>query len=246
MQPPSPDIVSIEDLGLHTSSGVDILGHRSLQPHKLSIHFHLHPTSLLLAAATDDARFSIRYWDLEDEVLGRIRAGVPWVSGRALARAVTGVAFAHAGDAVQEVRVVLESPNGHRRATGGMGWELTTPHGAQSQDVLAFVRGLELGVLMGGMEPERQGKQRVVMDIWFREKPEHAEEVDYAALVDRVIEETESSAHRTLERVVHEAARVACAASSAHCKEVIIRARRPSAMAFADALVVQLQRPCST
>jgi dihydroneopterin aldolase len=186
MQPPSPDIISIEGLSFHTAIGID--GRSWPQPHKLSIHFHLHPTSLLLAATTDDSRFSIHHWDLEGQVLERINGGAPWQSGRALARAVTGVAFAHAGDAVKELRVVLEAENGHPRTTGGMGWELTTPHGARTQEVIASANGLELAVLLGGIHEEKRVKQRIVMDIWFLEKPQHANEVDYATIVDRIVE----------------------------------------------------------
>lgn len=192
MQPPSPDIVSIEGLSVHTAIGLDVIGMPSPQPqpqpHTLAIHFHLHSTSLLLAAATDDSRFSIRYWDLESQVLERVNNGAPWASGRALARAVTGVALVHGGDAVKEVRVTLEAQNGHPRATGGMGWELTTPHGAHTQEVIASVRGLELGVLLGGVDQEQRTKQRIVMDIWFLEKPQHSSEVDYATIVDLVVE----------------------------------------------------------
>ena len=188
MQPPSPDIISIEGLSFHAAIGLDAFGGPLPQPHTLAIHFHFHPTSLLLAAATDDSRFSIRYWDLEGQVLERVNDGAPWASGRALARAVTGVAFVHAGDAVKELRVVLEAPNGHPRATGGVGWELTTPHGARTQEVVAFARGLELGVLLGYGEQEPRVKQRITMDIWFLEKPEHSTEVDYATIVNRIVE----------------------------------------------------------
>jgi hypothetical protein len=186
MQPPSPDIISIEGLSFHTAISLD--GRSWPQPHKLAIHFHLHPTSLLLAAATDDSRFSIRHWDLENQVLERATGGAPWSSGRALARAVTGVAFVHAGDAVKELKVVVEAQNGHPRATGGMGWELTTPHGARTQEVVASARGLELGVSLGGTDEEKRVKQRIVMDIWFLEKPQHSSEVDYAKIVDRIVE----------------------------------------------------------
>jgi len=245
MQPPSSDIISIEGLSVHTATGL-VSGKLSPQPHTLTIHFHLHPTSLLLAAATDDSRFSIRYWDLERQVLERVKDGAPWASGRTLARAVTGVAFVHAGDAVKELRVVLEAQNGHPRATGGMGWELTTPQGALTQDVVAFVRGLEIGVLLGGVDDDRnpRAKQRVVMDIWFLEKSQHSIDVDYAMIVDRIVEGTEVSEYRTLERLVHEATRIASSASSEHCREVIVRAKRPAAMSFADALAVQLSQPC--
>ncbi len=198
MQPPSPDIVSIEGLPVHTTIGLDIFGRSLPQPYILTIHFHLHPTSLLLAAATDDSRFSIRYWDLEDQVLERVNDGAPWTSGRALARAVTGVAFMHAGDAVKELRIVLEAQNGHPRATGGMRWELTTPHGAHTQEVVASAHGLELGVLLGGVDQEQRVKQRIVMDIWFLEKVQHSSEVDYLTIVNRVIEVRTAS--RVMER----------------------------------------------
>jgi hypothetical protein len=94
----------------------------------------------------------------------------------------------YAGDAVKELRIVLEVQNGHPRATGGMRWELTTPHGAHSQEVVASAHGLELGVLLGGVDKEQRIKQRIVMDMWFLEKVQHSSEVDYATIVNRVIE----------------------------------------------------------
>jgi hypothetical protein len=94
----------------------------------------------------------------------------------------------HAGDAVKELRVVLEAQNSHPRATGGMRWELTTPHGAHTQEVVASVHGLELGVLLGGVDQEQRVKQRIVMNIWFLEKAQHLSEVDYATIVDQVVE----------------------------------------------------------
>lgn len=48
--------------------------------------------------------------------------------------------------------------------------------------------GLELGVLLGGVDEERRVKQRIVMDLWFTEKVHHSSEVDYATTVNRVIE----------------------------------------------------------
>jgi len=114
MQPPSPDIISIEGLPVHATIGLDNFGRSLPQPHILAIHFHLYPTSLLLAAATDDSRFSIRYWDLENQVLERVNDGAPWTSCRALARAVTGVAFMHAGDAVKEDTTWRTNPGSGR------------------------------------------------------------------------------------------------------------------------------------
>ncbi len=131
-------------------------------------------------------------------MLERVNDGAPWTSGRALARAVTGVAFMHAGDAVKELRIVLEAQNGHPRATGGMRWELTTPHGAHTQEVVASAHGLELGVLLGGVDQEQRVKQRIVMDIWFLEKAQHSSEVDYLTIVNRVIEVRTAS--RVMER----------------------------------------------
>ncbi|KAI0056940.1 hypothetical protein BV25DRAFT_1813211 [Artomyces pyxidatus] len=245
MKPPSPDIVSIESLYVPTIIAPNIYGHRGPQPHYVSIHFHLHPTSLLLAAATDDSRFSIRYWGFSEEVRERARAGEPWASGRALANTVTGLALAHVGEATKEVRVEVLAPKAAPRARGGMGWELVTQQDGSGQEATAFVRGLELSVVLGAETPERTTRQRVVMDVWFMEKAGAAADVDYRALVDRVVQESEASSHRTLERLVHEATRVASEGAKEHLKEVSVRAERPAAVTFAESLAVQLTRPCN-
>ncbi|KAI0053480.1 hypothetical protein FA95DRAFT_1552536 [Auriscalpium vulgare] len=243
MQPPSPDIVSIESLFVQTTFGAD--AKTAPQPLYISIHFHLHPTSLLLAAATDDSRFSIRYWDFVEQVQERVKAGAPWPSTRALGRVVTGLAFSHVGEAAKEVKVVVRAPKAAPRASGGIGFELVTPQGAQAQDVTAFVQALELGVTLGTEAPERARRQRVKFDMWFVENQHLAPEVDYGAIVDKVVEEVEASSHRTLERLVHEATRVATTAGREHLTEVTVRAERPAAVATASALVVQLTRPCN-
>ena len=62
------------------------------------------------------------------------------------------------------------------------------PHGARTQEVVAFARGLELGVLLGYGKQEPRVKQRITMDIWFLEKSQHSSEVDYGTIVNQIID----------------------------------------------------------
>ena len=196
MRPPSTDIIIIDSLQLIANIGPNNWGRPEPQALKLSAHLHLYPTSLALAAATDDIRLTVHSWDVAASLQGLGAPGATYAGGRALARRALQVMSNWTSDAVREVRVVLEAPKAHVRAEGGMGWEVVTAGeaaacaaagAAEGVVVVAFAKGLALSVLVGAHPAEREARQRVVVDMWIVEEPGVEEEVDYRRLVDVVV-----------------------------------------------------------
>ncbi|THH17682.1 hypothetical protein EW146_g3182 [Bondarzewia mesenterica] len=195
--------LEIFDDQLHEELKASCWGLPHPQPLQISTHLHLHPTSLALAAATDDSRLTVHYWDLSRELLALGEAGASYPGGRELARRATGVVFEWTSDAVREARVVLEAPKGYVRAEGPMGWEVVTANTAngRTQVVTAFVKGLSLSVLLSSQVEQRDKRQRVIVDIWIVEEYGVAEEVDYCRIFDVVVQDMESSSHKTMEKI---------------------------------------------
>ena len=196
MRPPSTDIIIIDSLQLIANIGPNNWGRPEPQALKLSAHLHLYPTSLALAAATDDIRLTVHSWDVAASLQGLGAPGATYAGGRALARRALQVMSNWTSDAVREVRVVLEAPKAHVRAEGGMGWEVVTAGeaaacaaagAAEGVVVVALAKGLALSVLVGAHPAEREARQRVVVDMWIVEEPGVEEEVDYRRLVDVVV-----------------------------------------------------------
>ncbi|KAI0318187.1 hypothetical protein OF83DRAFT_1117348 [Amylostereum chailletii] len=241
MRPPSTDIVTINRLPITGVIGTDMWGRAIPQPVHVSLHFHLHPNSLLLAAATDDSRFSIQHWTLMDTIPELVRAGEPFASGRELGKAITNMAVAEGKEVIAELRVVVEGRKtlACMRAQEGVEWELVTR--GNEQEITFGVKGLVLAVKLGFSEDERKIRQSVVVDIWFVEEEGVVGNLPYNAIVEQVIQNVEASSHRSLERLVHEAARVACLANP-HIREVTILVKRSMGVVEAESLSVQLTR----
>jgi len=167
---------------------------------------------------------------------------------------------------VHAVRVVLSLPKQILLA-GGFEVELimrasdwTPPSGAPntSSKAGAIVRVTDpvLPVLIGVNPPERLAKQRLVTDLTFFEAARtsvEGGEVDYPAIVRQIATDVERSTHLTLEKFVYEVIQTAYSASDVHLKSnshasasrieaITMRCRKPSALSFADASVVEMTR----
>ena len=84
----STDIISINKLAFQAVVGRDQWGREAAQPLTVSLEFYLHPSTLLLAAASDDSRFSIRTWEIVANVTGIVQTQAPFSSGRNLSKAL--------------------------------------------------------------------------------------------------------------------------------------------------------------
>lgn len=105
----STDIVSINKLAFQAVVGRDQWGREVAQPFTVSLEFYLHPSTLLLAAASDDSRFSIRTWEVIAGVTGIVHSQAPFASGRTLSKALSSTAMNTAAGSCQEIRACLRT-----------------------------------------------------------------------------------------------------------------------------------------
>ncbi|VDB95398.1 unnamed protein product [Peniophora sp. CBMAI 1063] len=239
----STDIVSINKLAFHAVVGRDQWGREAAQPLNVSLEFYLHPSTLLLAAASDDSRFSIRTWEIVAIVTGIVQSQAPFVSGRALSKALTATAVNSAAGVCQEIHLSVELPKAELclRAEGSVIWKTTSRSGVQ--DITFCIYGLIVPVTVGMTPEERDVKQNISFDFLFNEKPNLAEDanVPYTSIVTNVVTQIEASGFRSLEKLVHESVRFSVQ-SDENIQQVTIRAKRTKAHISAESVCVQLTR----
>ncbi len=122
------------------------------------------------------------------------------------------------------------------------------------------VEDIIMPVLIGVNPPERESKQRVIINIIFYEKPDAGSAVNYREIVSKVVkvcwhpftpsilcltevarQEIEVTSYLTLEKFVMEIVRSSCLASN-KIEAVTARAQKPSALTFAESSGVEITR----
>ncbi|KZV72291.1 hypothetical protein PENSPDRAFT_649874 [Peniophora sp. CONT] len=239
----STDIVSLNKLAFHVAVGRDQWGREVAQPLTVSLEFYLHPSTLLLAAASDDSRFSIRTWEIVSTVTGIVHSQAPFASGRTLSKALGATAMNSVAGSCQEIHLSIELPKAELclRAEGGVVWK-TTARGSV-HNITFCVFGVLLPVTIGMTPEERSVKQNVSFDFQFNEKANLSEDADipYASIVNNVTTQIEATNFRSLEKLVHECVRFSVQ-SDDNIQEVTIRAKRTKAHLLAESVSVQLTR----
>jgi len=243
----STDVISIEGLAAQGVVGLDQWGRPSSQPFTVTLHFHLHPSSLLLAAATDDTRFGIRTWDVFPFIHRAIQTHAPFSSGRALAKTIFAVAIdPSTGEACQEIRLLIDMPKAQLclRTDGGVSWQATS-RGGNVQDIAFAVKGLMLPISSGVDDDERSLRQNAAFDMLFEENQDEVEDFSYTNLVENIIKFIESSNFRSVERLILEAISIAFMASS-NIRQITMRVKRTKAHVETDSTCVQITRQRSS
>ncbi|KZP13968.1 hypothetical protein FIBSPDRAFT_921461 [Athelia psychrophila] len=264
------DTVFVNRLQVNVNIGPDCWSKARPQPAEISVFLHLYPAFLDLAGDTDDVLDSVHYGHLAKAISTLVDARtVPWAGAEGLADAVTEEAFALAGDACAEVRVVVELPKMILLAAG-FSVDVTTtaaaaaPDGGEtrsrSKKVEVKVKDLVLATIIGVNPPEREAKQRVITNLVFYEegederfarilgslnRHEQSQEgpVDYPQLVKDLSKDIEESSHLTLEKFVRDVARKACLHERvAGVHAITVRAQKPSAISFAHSSGVEVTR----
>ncbi|KAJ3534583.1 hypothetical protein NMY22_g6863 [Coprinellus aureogranulatus] len=104
------------------------------------------------------------------------------------------------------------------------------------------VEGIVVPVVIGVNPPERLAKQRVVTDLVFYEREDCGlGHVGYRKVVDSLVKDIEASSYLSLEKFVHELARKTFQEEE-RIEAVRVRARKPSALGFADFSGVEVTR----
>lgn len=246
--PNTTDLVFVETLRVEANLGGDCWGRSRPQPVEVTVYLHLLQLYLQKAGHSDDVLDSVHYGHLVKEVGSLIRAknesAQPEYDGPdALIKAVTEKAFELAGDAAAEVRVVLKVPKMILLASG-FSVDITTVKGTPNvvTEKKVIVEDIIAPVLIGVNPPERENKQRVVVNIVFYEKlGADKSSVQYREIISNIVKEFEATSYLTLEKFVMGIVRSSCLASD-RIEAVTARAQKPSAISFAQSSGVEITR----
>ncbi|KAF8901185.1 Dihydroneopterin aldolase-domain-containing protein [Gymnopilus junonius] len=110
-----------------------------------------------------------------------------------------------------------------------------------------FVNDIIIPVIIGVNPPEREEKQRVVVNIVLYEETSKSGPTtasaspNYPKIISRIAKDIEASSYLTLERFVMQVVCSACL-SSEKIHTVSARAQKPSALSFAQSSGVEITR----
>ncbi|PPQ73913.1 hypothetical protein CVT26_006661 [Gymnopilus dilepis] len=251
--PRATDIIFVDTLRLSANIGRDCWGRHRAQPIEISVYLHLQESYLRAAAESDDVVDSVHYGHLTKSISILINSrsesdSSGFTDVDELIGAVTNKACELAGDAAAEVRVVLDVPKLILLASG-FSVDVTTVKQEDGSFLVSskkvFVNDIIVPVIIGVNPPEREEKQRVVVNIVFYENtsaPERKAALpNYTEIISRISKDIEASSYLTLEKFVMEIVRTACL-SSEKIYAVCARAQKPSALSFARSSGVEITR----
>ena len=264
------DIVFVDTLRLSANIGSDCWGRIRPQLIEITVYLHLKPSFLKAAAESDDVVDSIHYGHLTKAISiliksksGSDSSGFEGIDD--LIRAVTACAFELAGEAAAEVRVVLNVPKVILLASGFFVDVVTASDGSNLSVVSkkVSVGDIVVPVIIGVNPPEREAKQRVLVNVTFHEDPSSRKDVNYSSIISKLskvsrptpvfgvrsqlllLKEMEASSYLTLEKFVMQIVRSACIEHNT-VKAVTARAQKPSALSFAQSSGVEITRAPAT
>jgi len=187
------DVVFVDTLRLSANIGPDCWGHVRPQPIELTVYLHLKPSFLQTAGESDNVVDSVHYGHLTKAISTLIKSksetdASGFESTDDLIRAVTARAFELAGEAAMEIRVVLSIPKMILLANGFtvdvVAEKIGTSFAGISKKV--SVEDIVVPVIIGVNPPEREQKQRVLVNITFHEDPSFSQNVDYSRIISKL------------------------------------------------------------
>ena len=167
------DTISIDRLGLLTIVGLDCWGRRRARPILISVYLHLTPNGFLSRAEKSDSVIdTIDYGSLTNAVAQYVENKKnEFEDVGQLTDGVVERAFEAAGKNGKEVRVLVELPKLAPLAEGGLAVEVNATQGTQNTaQKTVYVKDLILSVVIGVRDPERNEKQRVVVNLEVSER----------------------------------------------------------------------------
>jgi dihydroneopterin aldolase len=190
--PKTTDLVFIDTLRVECNLGEDCWGRARAQPVEVTVYLHLKQSYLQKAGMSDDVLDSVNYGQLNKEISRLIRlkneCDHPSFDGADdLIGAVTEKAFALAGAAAEEVRVVLNVPKMVLLATGFL-VDVTTisEPSVMVVEKKVFVNDIIIPVIIGVNPAERENKQRVVINLIFYEEVDQHPAINYREVVSKL------------------------------------------------------------
>jgi FolB domain-containing protein len=160
---------------------------------------------------------------------------------------VTARAFELAGEAAAGIRVVLGIPKMILLASGFTVDLVSEKIGSSFAGVSkkVSVQDIVVSVIIGVNPPEREEKQRVLVNVIFHEDPSFIKNVDYPRIISKLSKEMETSSYLTLEKFVMQIIRTSCL-EHGNVRAVTVRAQKPSALSFAGSAGVEITRTPAT
>jgi len=191
---------------------------------------------------SDNVHNSVDYGHLSNAVSNAIEANNTFPDIRGLVDMVAENAFSLAGEAAAAVKVVVDLRQMILLA-GLFSVEVTIPVSAHGKGALVktIVKDMVLVTIIGVNPPEREAKQRVIIDIFFTESAGHHFPINYQTIMTQISKEVESSSYLTLEKLVTQMLRIACLAAVG-LEIVTVRAQKPSGLTFAHSSGVEITR----
>ncbi|KAJ8489163.1 hypothetical protein ONZ45_g13685 [Pleurotus djamor] len=178
------DKVFVDTLQLSGTVGKDCWGRLKPQQVTISIYLHLKPLFLDRAGLSDDVRDSVHYGHLTKSITNIVQSDTAaFKSVDDLARALVKEASKLAGDAAVEVRLIIGLPKFILMANGfEVDWT------SSSTERTVSVKDLILYVIIGVNPPEREAKQRVIVNISVMDSigQDGQDDVDYTLVVNMV------------------------------------------------------------
>lgn len=168
---PQTDIVFVPSLELSADIGPDRWGKARPQPIRVSVYLHLHASYLARIGDSDDVTHSVHYGILS-KLVAKAVDNTSFSGIGELIDVVNKVAFELAGEALAAVKVIVDSRQMILLAEG-ISFEVMTPPVSLCKDLptKVTVKDLILAIIIGVNAPEREEKQRVVINIIFYEMP---------------------------------------------------------------------------
>ncbi|KAF5329340.1 hypothetical protein D9619_009270 [Psilocybe cf. subviscida] len=242
------DVVFVDTLRVAANLGKDWWGRDRSQPCEISVYLHLKNSYLQAAGESDNVADSVHYGHLTKTISTMIKdksaTDDPGFDGAdALVKAVAGRAFALTGDVAKEVRVVLDLPKIILLASGFSVDAVLELKGGEVVMVSkrVCVKEIVIPVIIGVNAPEREAKQRVLINTTFYETPGTLPAVPYQKVISELCQKIEGTSYLTLEKFVTEIVRDCCLSSEA-IAAVTARAQKPSALSFAQSSGVEITR----
>ncbi|KAK2461235.1 hypothetical protein APHAL10511_006762 [Amanita phalloides] len=239
------DILFVDRLSLSAKIGLDCWGRSRPQTVLISIYLHLAPDGFLARAGqSDNVNDTVDYGRLTKAVMMYVEGKENGFSNvEQMMNGVVEETFHLAGENGREVCVTAELPKMVQLAQGGMAIEIKTTQ-IKGEIIMVqkkvYVKDISLAVIIGVNEPERHGKQRVVVNLEIYERVDAT--LDYPAVVQTLAKDMDRMEYLTLEKMVWEIAHRTCCLLGEQAEKVTIRAQKPSALSFAQSSGIQITR----
>ncbi|KAF2655012.1 hypothetical protein K491DRAFT_679233 [Lophiostoma macrostomum CBS 122681] len=238
------DRISVRNLQILLSAGVDAWGREKQQPVLVTITLHLKKPFDSAAEADALDSSTVHYGKLSKSILERLRANDSHVTTLALTGQVAQVSADMADNALRALTAEVFYPKGSMLGDGA-GWSWSYYHLEKSFSKVLHLRNVRVPCLIGVNANERLQKQPLIINLWIECAKDHRCD-QYPALEGVLVKAVSDSSFETLESlltfVVLEL-REKFFTKDDEGSYIRLRVEKPMAVPLADAPVIEILRP---